>query len=390
MKKKLLLLLCLIIDEMEKEESGPATFSERLKLRSRRLRQGKIRRGALLHPTQSSFQHLFNSGQDDALVTLCGFDHNSFALLHDKFKPLFDDYSPYPAQGRRIVQHNKNRGAKRLITSHQCLALVLSWTRTRGSLAVLQLIFGMTASHISLWMRFGRRMLIQVLRDEPLARVSMPTDQEVDEFVAAISEKYPALTNCWGAVDGLKLRLERSGDPTVQNIFFNGWTHDHYVSNLFLFSPDGKIRACYINAPGTMHDSTMASWSGIYEKVDSLYETRGVKVVVDSAFASDGRPSVYKSYQTNIDNRGNVRQNSHIQRQATSVRQLSEWGMRGLQASFPRLKDRLEYEDKGERRLILELIVYLYNYRATVVGLNQIQSVFMPSLERSANSFIQF
>ena len=78
-----------------------------------------------------------------------------------------------------------------------------------------------------------------------------------------------------------------------------------------------------------MHDSTMASWSGIYDKVDSLYETRGVKVVVDSAFASDGRPSVYKSYQTNIDNRGNVRQNSHIQRQATSVRQLSEWGFLG-------------------------------------------------------------
>jgi DDE superfamily endonuclease len=137
-----------------------------------------------------------------------------------------------------------------------------------------------------------------------------------------------------------------------------------------------------------MHDSTMANWSGIYKKLDDLFTRRGAKIVVDSAFASDNRNSLYKSYQSNINNRGNVRQNSHVQRQATSVRQLSEWGMRGLQASFPRLKDRMNYEEKGERRLIMNLIVYLYNYRASVVGMNQIQSVYMPWLERSANKFM--
>jgi hypothetical protein len=132
----------------------------------------------------------------------------------------------------------------------------------------------------------------------------------------------------------------------------------------------------------------MASWSGIYKKLDDLYETTGAKVVVDSAFASKRRQSVYKSYQSNIDNQGRVGQNLQVQRQATSVRQMAEWGMRGLQASFPRLKDRLEYEEKGERQLILELIVYLYNYWATLVGLNQIQSVYMPWLRRSANTFV--
>jgi hypothetical protein len=62
-----------------------------------------------------------------------------------------------------------------------------------------------------------------------------------------------------------------------------------------------------------------------------------------------------------------------VQRQTTPVRQMAEWGMRGLQASFPRLKDRLDYEEKGEQQLVLELIVYLYNYRASLVGLSQIQ-----------------
>jgi hypothetical protein len=93
-------------------------------------------------------------------------------------------------------------------------------------------------------------------------------------------------------MDGLKLRLERAGDDTTQNNFYNGWTHDHYVSNLFLFSPDGKIRACYVNAPGTFHDSTtMANMSLIYDRIDDLYERMSSKIVVDSAFSADNRPS---------------------------------------------------------------------------------------------------
>jgi hypothetical protein len=103
-----------------------------------------------------------------------------------------------------------------------------------------------------------------------------------------------------------------------------------------------------------MHDSTMASWGGLYEKVDDLYTLRGAKIVVDSAFASDWRQSVYKSCQRNIDNQGNDRQNLQIQRQATAVRQMSEWGMRGLHTLFPRLKDRIIYKENGEQRLIMD------------------------------------
>ena len=388
MNRKQLCLVALIIDQMKEYDSEDASFTSKLTPLSRRLRQGKIRRGALLHPNESAFEFLFNSRQDDALVTLCGFDHEAFESLHNRFKPLFDNISPYKNDGRLIGRYDKNKGRRRLINSTQCLALVLAWTRTRGLLAVLQIIFGLTASRLSLWLRFGRRMLLKVLSEEPLAQPCMPTDDEVADFVGCITAKYPALTNCWGAMDGLKIRLERGGNSQVQSLFFNGWTHDHYISNLFLFSPDGKIRACYTNAPGAMHDSTLAKWGGIYEKVNELYRTRGAKVVVDSAFASEQCDSVYKSFQSNIDNQGNVRQNAQIQRQATSVRQISEWGMRGLQASFPRLKDRMRYEERGERRLIMRLIVYLYNYRASVVGLNQIQSVYMPWLERSANKYI--
>jgi hypothetical protein len=59
--------------------------------------------------------------------------------------------------------------------------------------------------------------------------------------------------------------------------------------------------------------------------------------VVDLAFLADWHASVYKSFQTNFDKQGNVRQNAAVQQQVPLVRQLAEWGMRGMQGSSPRL-----------------------------------------------------
>ena len=75
-----------------------------------------------------------------------------------------------------------------------------------------------------------------------------------------------------------------------------------------------------------------------------------------------------------------------IAREATAARQSAEWGMRALQSSFPRLRDRLMYESRGERRLILLSIVYLFNYRTANVGLNQLLTVYMPWLDEDAGT----
>jgi hypothetical protein len=63
---------------------------------------------------------------------------------------------------------------------------------------------------------------------------------------------------------------------------------------------------------------------------------------------------------------------------ATSLRQASEWGMRALQGAFPWLTVPLKFERKGERGCILLLAPLLYNFRLEVVGLNQIQNVYVP------------
>ena len=56
--------------------------------------------------------------------------------------------------------------------------------------------------------------------------------------------------------------------------------------------------------------------------------------------------------------------------------------MRGLQGSFPRLKDKITYSDDAmERKIFLKLIPMLYNFRANYVGINQIRSHFFPIFE---------
>ncbi len=61
-------------------------------------------------------------------------------------------------------------------------------------------------------------------------------------------------------------------------------------------------------------------------------------------------------------------------RQATLARQTAEWGMWMFQTSFPRVKDRFVYKERGERRICLKMLVLLYNMRARMVNINQIRN----------------
>ncbi len=71
--------------------------------------------------------------------------------------------------------------------------------------------------------------------------------------------------------------------------------------------------------------------------------------------------------------------------EATSMRQSAEWGMRTFQSSFPRVKDRIEFESIGRRKQMMKLMILLFNLRARRVGINQILNVYMPALIMDVN-----
>ena len=62
-----------------------------------------------------------------------------------------------------------------------------------------------------------------------------------------------------------------------------------------------------------------------------------------------------------LDNIDGLIANIAVKREATSMRQSTEWGMRAVQSSFPSLKDQLNYEENGEQRIMFDCIFLLFN-----------------------------
>ena len=114
----------------------------------------------------------------------------------------------------------------------------------------------------------------------------------------------------------------------------------------------------------------------------------GGKCVVDSAFSRARYRFMIKSGQDELLHRSNSI-TYRTMCQATSARQSAEWGMRALQGSFPRLKDRMYYEEWGKRRLILLSVVLMFNHRTSLIGLNQLISIYMPQMEFLVNDLFE-
>ncbi len=75
------------------------------------------------------------------------------------------------------------------------------WTRTRGALNVLQLVFGLTYSNLSVYLRFGTWLILETFREDALARVAIPTREEIQNYKVAFSERH-LLLNSLSAMDG--------------------------------------------------------------------------------------------------------------------------------------------------------------------------------------------
>lgn len=363
---------------------GDGLYSQ-LSPEEKRRRDKRTPRIALRHFVESPFLFMYHSGNDQALINCCGVDHRTFSNLLAFFSHAFNAYTFDEQTGlirkRKKTKGGAYKGRRRELDATGCLGLVLYWYRTRGSVArALALAFGLTSTPMYKWLKFGRRILLSVLQHVPEAKVKQPTQQEFLEYSNAIEEKYPLLQQVWGAADGLKLHIQQSGNYLIQNRYYNGWKSCHYINSVFVFGPDGKIKMCTINCPGTWHDSTMADY-GIYSKLESIYNDFGGKIVVDSAFNLGNKPYLIKSAQT--DPITAVSTELSLNRQATSLRQLSEHGMRMIGAQFPRLKDNMPYEEFGERKVILALMLVLYNYQASQVGINEILNSFMHKTDGS-------
>ena len=133
------------------------TFRSLLTLEGRRRRAGFVPRASLQAHMASSWRYLYETDNDQALITKTGFDHKVFSDLNNLFSPVFRWYSPWTEDGFVKRLTNPDEGKPRILDSAGCLGLVLSWYRTRGTAKkTLCMTFGLTPSHLCVWLRFSK------------------------------------------------------------------------------------------------------------------------------------------------------------------------------------------------------------------------------------------
>ncbi len=83
---------------------------------------------------------------DQAYITMMGFDCESFDKVFERFAPMFPGYTPFESSDQLIVWD-----------------LVLVRMQTRGSLNVFAACFW------TVYLRFGNCLIVETLHDNPLA-----------------------------------------------------------------------------------------------------------------------------------------------------------------------------------------------------------------------------
>jgi len=220
--------------------------------------------------------------------------------------------------------------------------------------------------------------------------------EEIESFKKAFGAQHPLLNDCWATMDGLKLYLQSAGHADIQEKYFNGWMHDHNVTSVFCFCPDGSILIAFFDVPGSVHDSQVAEFGNICNKLEGVILSTGAKCCVDSAFGNVNREFLYKLCQDHLGSSAPTRELRKLdlqkKREATSARQTAEWGMRMILilTSFPQLKDHFVYEERGGRRIYLKMLILLYNMCARMVGINQFRNTYLRHLMRDANEDVFF
>lgn len=182
---------------------GTLRFRDYLDIEGRRRRQRTISRVSLLLSASSQWKKMFSSDNDQSMITVTGFDCNSFESMLQLFKPHEDSLD------RRVRWHNiqehqpwtTKRKAETIICWHvscynACLFSVL-WPKF-----VLMSWFGFTGTNGNVWLRFGRRVLRNLLLQHPLARVEWPTDARCLELARISGERHSVLPDVFCFADG--------------------------------------------------------------------------------------------------------------------------------------------------------------------------------------------
>ena len=332
----------------------------------------RLTRSAVVEPALSPWQHLLQFGDDQSFTEMTGFDRITFHMIANTLFPIQNRL--IPKLGRPYILDHLGQ-----------LGLFLFYVGSTMKIKHICMIFGIVPSSCS---DIINRIMIKVIGELSThfaSRIQFPNEEEKERLAALVALRQPGITNVIGFMDGLGIHVECENNPDVQNAYYNGYASDTMCQNIFCFGATGKVILCATNYPGSWHDATVSA-----DIVDYIIRNIGTYAIcVDQGFPRSGR--CYDVLLGPISQRESLKlspilSEALLERASmiVSLRQASEWGMRGLQGTFPRLKSRLT-SDKTKRGNIIMSIVLLNNFRTHFMGLNQITTVFSEFYEQYCN-----
>ena len=176
-------------------------------------------------------------GNDHAFITTMGIDVATFEhVLNEGFAEMWN-MTAIPRNDISLVA--LPRIDRRSLDAAGALGLTLHYLASTMRELSLQQIFGLIPSTVSRYLSFSLQILLNVLRKIPAAHIEWPRGETFNHFTNHIVERHSLLFGAFGFIDGLKLPVEESSDQDIENAMYNGWLHDHYISNILVFGPDG-------------------------------------------------------------------------------------------------------------------------------------------------------
>lgn len=331
-----------------------------------------LSRSAIVQPIESPWKRLYERGDDESFFHLTGLNRRAFRMLMEYIFDL-DEFT------------RRRRGRPRLLGPDGYLGLVLFYMGSTMTNKHLCLIFGTTPSVCSRAINWMLKKIVRALRDHPFARVKFPDREKMREYAAMVQLREPLVDDIIGFMDGVSFPAECTDDRFIQNAMYCGYDCDTMVNNVFAYGPDGKVFFAAINFPGSWADGSLTA-RFLHQMKRRMLD---YKICVDQGFPRSG--DAYGTFVGPITKRAARRLHRDVRDYLllisnvhTSLRQASEWGMRGLQGTFPRCKKRMP-SDSALRRLVIEAIVLVHNYRTELIGYSQIQTVFDPEYVRCEN-----
>jgi hypothetical protein len=150
------------------------------------------------------------------------------------------------------------------------------------------------------------------------------------------------------------------------------------VNNMFAYGPNGKVFFAAINFLGRWADNSLTACFLHHMKA----KIGDFKICINQGFPWSGK--AYRMLLGWVMNRASrhlhcdvfncllLISNIHM-----LLQHASEWGMRGLQGTFPHCKKHFP-RDLKQQRQVLKAIVIMHNFQTDYIGYNQILTVFDP------------